>query len=71
MNTIRWLDAAALAVDLPEHQLGCGQVGAVVEELSVGVYEVEFSDAESRAYALLPSKAELLMPLRYELARAA
>jgi len=48
-NTIKRLDAVALVVDLPEHRLGRGQVGAVVEELVADVYAAEFSDAEGRA----------------------
>ena len=48
-----------------------GQVGAVVEELAPDVYEVEFTDLEGRAYAMLPLKAEQLMALRYAPAQAA
>ena len=70
-NIIKLLDVVALMVDLPEHQLSRGQVGTVVEELAANVYEVEFLDAEGRAYAMLALKAEQMMPLCYEPARVA
>ena len=43
-STIRLLDVVALTVDRPEKRLIRGQVGTVVEVLSGGAYEVEFSD---------------------------
>ena len=44
-DEIKLLDAVALTVDVPEHNLLRGQVGTVVEVLKNGAaYEVEFSD---------------------------
>lgn len=63
---IKLLDVVALTEDLPEHGLHRGQVGTVVEELAPGIFEVEFSDNEGRAYAMLPLHPDQLMPLRYE-----
>jgi hypothetical protein len=68
---IKLLDVVALIQDLPDRDLKRGQVGTVVEELAPGVYEVEFSDNEGRTYAMLPLRAEQLMILHYEPARAA
>lgn len=68
---IKLLDVVALMQDLPDRDLKRGQVGTVVEELAPGVYEVEFSDNEGRTYAMLPLRAEQLMILHYEPARAA
>ena len=41
-----------------------GQVGTVVMTYDGTAFEVEFSGRDGRAYALLPVKAEKLMPLR-------
>jgi hypothetical protein len=44
-----------------------GQVGTVVERLGDGeAFEVEFSDTDGQAYALLAIPAEELLVLRYE-----
>lgn len=44
-----------------------GQVGTVVEELGQGeAFEIEFSQSDGQAYAMLAVKAEKLMPLYYE-----
>ena len=50
-ETIRVLDVVALTVDLPDRGLQRGQVGTVVEALSPGVFEVEFSDRMLRRRA--------------------
>jgi hypothetical protein len=60
------LDVVALTEDLPERGLYRGQVGTVVERLDPGVFEVEFSDDEGRAYASVALRAEQLLVLRYE-----
>lgn len=60
------LDVVALTEDLPERGLYRGQVGTVVESLAPGVFEVEFSDDEGRAYASLALEASQLLMLHYE-----
>jgi hypothetical protein len=40
-----------------------GEVGAVVEVLAPGVYEVEFCDGQGRAYAFASLPAEQLLVL--------
>jgi membrane protein implicated in regulation of membrane protease activity len=63
--TIGLLDVVALTVDRPEKGLIRGQVGTVVEVLSRGTYEVEFSDDDGRTYAQTALPAEQLMVLHY------
>ena len=65
-DTINILDVVALTDDLPERGLYRGQVGTAVESLAPGVFEVEFSDDEGRAYASLALKASQLLVLHYE-----
>ncbi len=60
------LDVVALTEDLPDRGLYRGQVGTVVEALEPGVFEVEFSDDEGRAYASVALRAKQLLVLRYE-----
>lgn len=68
---IKNLDVVALIDNLPDENLRRGHVGTVVEELADDTVEVEFSDAEGRAYALLPVPKSKLMVLHYEPVRAA
>ncbi|MGA3099046.1 MAG: DUF4926 domain-containing protein [Bryobacteraceae bacterium] len=56
----------ALLEDLPEAGLVRGQVGTVVENWAPGVYEVEFSDDDGRAYAMVALRAEQLIRLHHE-----
>jgi hypothetical protein len=63
---IRLLDVVALTVELPERSLLRGQVGTVVETLSPGVYEVDFSDDHGRSYAQLALRDTQLMVLHYQ-----
>jgi len=65
METIKLLDVVALTEDLPEQNLRRGEVGAVVEILAPGVFEVEFSDDSGEAYAFASLRAEQLMLLHY------
>lgn len=58
-------DVVALLFDLPELGLYRGQVGTVVEEYEPGVFEVEFSDTDGRAYALETLTANHLMVLHH------
>lgn len=63
---VRLLDVVTLTGNLPRRGLYRGQVGTVVELLEPGVFEVEFSDNDGRAYATLALRAEQLIVLRYE-----
>ena len=65
MSAIQLLDVVALTEDIAERNLRRGQVGTVVEILDDGVYEVEFSDTDGRAYAMLALRANQLMVLHY------
>jgi hypothetical protein len=56
----------ALTVDLVQEGLRRGQVGTVVERLGPGAVEVEFSDDNGRAYALLALADDQLMVLHYQ-----
>ena len=60
---IKLLDTVALLEDLPARKLRAGEVGAVVEVLDAGVYEVEFCDDEGQTYAQFALRADHLMPL--------
>ena len=59
------LDVVALTRDIPERGLKRGHVGTVVEELELGVFEVEFSDDHGRTYATLAANANDLLVLHY------
>ena len=65
-DDVNLLDVVALTDDLPEQGLRRGQVGTVVEVLAPSVYEVEFSDDDGRAYAMLPVRADQLLVLHYK-----
>ena len=69
-DEIRSLDVVALTEDVPAHGLVRGQVGTVVETLSDGTFEVEFSDDAGRAYALVPLAPHQMIVLRYQPAGA-
>ncbi len=71
MNTIQLLDVVALTADLPDKGLLRGQVGTIVETLAPGVFEVEFSDDQGRAYAQLAIKEHQLLVLHYQPQQAA
>lgn len=59
------LGVVALLEDLPAKGLVRGQVGTIVEVLAPGVFEVEFSDDDGRAYAMMALKADQLMVLHH------
>ncbi|MBZ5500448.1 MAG: DUF4926 domain-containing protein [Acidobacteriia bacterium] len=65
-NGINLLDVVALTEDLPDRKLRRGQVGTVVEFLAPGVFEIEFTDNDGRAFASLALKKEQLLLLHYE-----
>ena len=56
----------ALLEDIVTNDLRRGQVGTIVERLSPGVYEVEFSDDQGRSYASLPLRSDQLLELFHE-----
>ncbi|MBI5388482.1 MAG: DUF4926 domain-containing protein [Verrucomicrobia bacterium] len=63
---VKLFDVVALERALPEKGLERGQVGTVVEKLSDGHFEVEFSDDAGRAYAFAALAPQDLLKLRYE-----
>lgn len=63
---MKLLDVVALIEDLPELELYRGQVGTIVEEYEPGVFEVEFSDLDGRAYAIETLNANQLMVLYHQ-----
>lgn len=71
MPNVHILDVVALLEDLPETGLVRGQVGTVVEQLAVNVFEIEFSDDEGRTYASLPLRMEQLLVLHHSPSHAA
>jgi len=67
MNSqMKLLDVVALLEDLLELGLYRGQVGTIVEVYEPGVFEVEFSDLNGRAYAIETLNANQLMLLHYQ-----
>jgi hypothetical protein len=68
---IKLLDVVALTEDLPNRKLRRGQVGTVVEPLDPGVFEVEFTDNDGRAFASLALKENQLLVLYYQPQEAA
>lgn len=71
MAELELLSTVALITDVPEKGLRRGQVGTIVETLSPGVYEIEFSDDRGRTYATLAATSSLLLPLLHEPAHQA
>ena len=65
-NDIPLLSVVALTEPVPAHGLRRGEVGTVVEEWAPGVYEVEFSDNQGRAYAMAALRADQLLALHFE-----
>lgn len=70
-RNIQLLDVVALTADLPDKGLLRGQVGTVLETLSPGVFEVEFSDDQGRTYAELALPENQLLVLHYHPHQAA
>jgi hypothetical protein len=68
MENIKPFAVVALLEDLPSRSLKRGQVGTVVETLAPGVFEIEFSDNEGRAYATCALQTSQLIVLHHELA---
>jgi hypothetical protein len=66
MPEISELDLVVLLVDLPERGLPRGQVGRVIQEMSSGIFEVEFSDREGLPFAFLPLNERQIMKLLFD-----
>ena len=61
---IRELDSVALAVDLPEHGLAAGDVGAVVHVYESGKnFMVEFTTFDGKTVAVAKVSADQIRPL--------
>jgi hypothetical protein len=60
---MKLLDVVALLEDLPALKLYRGQVGTIVEVYEPGIFEVEFSDLDGKAYALETLEESQLMIL--------
>lgn len=65
-TSIKLPDVVALIEDLPDLGLYQGQVGTAVEVYERGVFEVEFSDTQGRAYALETLETEQLVVLHHQ-----
>jgi hypothetical protein len=67
---MKLLDVVALTKDEPAKGLRRGQVGTIVETLTPGVFEVEFSDLEGQTYASVALPEGHLMLLHHRPATA-
>lgn len=65
MEEIKLLDVVAVVEDLGSEGLRRGTVGTVVERWENGVFEVEFSDNDGKAYAFAALRPEQLMKLYF------
>jgi hypothetical protein len=63
---MKLLDVVALLENLPEVSLFRGQVGTIVEEYEPGIFEVEFSDLNGRAYAIETLTSQQLLVLYHQ-----
>ncbi len=63
---MKLLDVVALLENLPEIALFRGQVGTIVEEYEPGIFEVEFSDLNGRAYAIETLTSQQLLVLYHQ-----
>ena len=63
-DEIKLLDVVALTIDVPQHNLHRGEIGAVVECYTDDTYDVEFVAQDGYTYALMTLWAEQLIPLR-------
>ena len=63
---MKLLDVVVLLEDLLELNLYRGQVGTIVEVYEPGIFEVEFSDNNGRAYAIETLNEKQLILLYHE-----
>ena len=68
---IKLLDVVALTEDLAGRKLRRGQVGTVVQVVTPGVFEVEFTDNDGGAFASLALTSTQLMIPYYQRLKAA
>ena len=59
-------DVVALLEDLPAQGLVRGQVGTLVENLGLDVFEVEFSDDSGRTYASVALRSNQFLVLHHK-----
>jgi hypothetical protein len=64
---MKLLDVVAIIENLPKLGLYRGQVGTIVDEYEPGVFEVEFSDVQGKAYAVETLNASQIMVLYHQL----
>lgn len=62
-NGYKTLDVIALTVDIPERHLRRGEIGTILDLLTPGVWDVEFSDNLGRTYALASIHEDQMMHL--------
>jgi hypothetical protein len=63
---MKLLDVVTLLENLPEIGLFRGQVETIVEEYEPGIFEVEFSDLNGRAYAIETLTSQQLLVLYHQ-----
>ncbi len=71
MAVLEILSVVALLEDIPRKGLLRGQVGTVVEALSPGVYEVDFSDDSGQSYRSAAIPGDRLLRLLHQAAHQA
>lgn len=62
-NELQLLDVVALTMDMPNHNLFRGEIGAIVECYPNDGYEVEFVALDGYTYALVALRGNQLIPL--------
>lgn len=60
------LDIVALLEDIPGKHLSKGTIGTIVHVYNNNFYEIEFSDLNGQAYALLTLPLEKLLLLKHD-----
>ena len=66
-QSFKLFDAVAILEDLPDRKIVYGQVGTIIEILSDGVFEVEFSNKTGETIAEFAVKEESLLLLHHEI----
>ena len=63
---IKELDIIALLEEIPGKNISKGTIGTIVHVYNNDFYEVEFSDLNGQAYAILTLPSEKLLLLKHE-----